>query len=410
MSRRSRKKIDRCHDNRQKLLDRYKHKETQEHYKTLAKFTAEECEQLLDRNSIKGVVQRRAKGYSSLEKKLEEMKKDRNFRRSAYKENSIYEHPDMGDLAGVRVGLYLPGDVLKIADKISTHFHIVHCFGTVTGGRSTGNSENQDLQKHGNGPWTSKDKEGNDESWEHYGYKSWQLVIELKGEIKERLPQEVSNSISTLPEDIASTPTMKRMIDATNGLAITTEIMLEELERSVDLAKQEAKELDWRPFKDGPEFSSWFAKEFKKGMTGDERKKWTEHKDSDKFLIGLCASSNRDEVSPPCRARFRSIIQRHKLLKQKGNEKNIAHLILDAVGFDKEIVKKGLPGQEQKGHSAPTKGKAGQERDPKDLRYQMYGPTKPGKHPRRFYPDGYDAEPDILQKRNNQVSMTKENK
>ncbi|KAF5990286.1 putative ankyrin repeat protein [Fusarium bulbicola] len=296
------------------------------------------------------------------------------------------------------------------------------------------NSENQDLQKHGNGPWTSKDKEGNDESWEHYGYKSWQLVIEFKGEIKERLPQEVSNSISTLrveiqignlvtrawaeiqhniiykrPEDIASTPTMKRMIDATNGLAITTEIMLKELERSVDLAKQEAKELDWRPFKDGPEFSSWFAEEFKKGMTDDERKKWMEHKASDKFLIGLCASSNRDDVSPPCRARFRSIIQRHKLLKQKGDEKNIAHLILDAVGFDKEVMK-GLPGRKQKGHSAPTKGKTGREWDQKDMEYQMHGPTKAGKRSRRVYVGGYDADPDNLKKRYNQVSMTKENK
>ena len=34
---------------------------------------------------------------------------------------------------------------------------------------------------------------------------------------------------------------MKRMIDAVNGLAITTDTMLKELERGIEIAEQEAE-------------------------------------------------------------------------------------------------------------------------------------------------------------------------
>jgi len=44
------------------------------------------------------------------------------------------------------------------------------------------------------------------------------------------------------------------MIDAINGLAITTEIMLNELERGLESAKEEAEEKDHRAFRSGREF------------------------------------------------------------------------------------------------------------------------------------------------------------
>lgn len=42
------------------------------------------------------------------------------------------------------------------------------------------------------------------------------------------------------PKDIRVTDTMNRMVDATNGMAITTDILFRELERSLERAKAEA--------------------------------------------------------------------------------------------------------------------------------------------------------------------------
>ncbi|KAH8734096.1 hypothetical protein BGZ61DRAFT_529299 [Ilyonectria robusta] len=140
--------------------------------------------------STKGVVQYRAKKYDSLEKKLKDMTKDPSFRDWVTKEKDIYKHDEMGDLAGVRIGLYLPRDVVKVAKEIKKRFDMKRLFGTVTGGRGATEGRKLDLQKHGNGPWYSQDVNGADEHWEHYGYKSWKMVVEWK----KPLPKGVTSS------------------------------------------------------------------------------------------------------------------------------------------------------------------------------------------------------------------------
>ncbi|KAI0868093.1 hypothetical protein GGS24DRAFT_483359 [Hypoxylon argillaceum] len=172
----------------------------------------------------------------------------------------------MGDLAGVRIGLYFPDDVPKVAKEIEEHFDIKHVFGTVTGGRYTATERNIDIDKHVNGKWYSQGPYRTVEYWEHYGYKSWQVVVEWKGmseELKEKLaglgprPLRVEIQVGTVvtqawaevqhniiyknPDNIHTTPTMRRMIDAINGLAITTDIMLKELEQNLEKAKEEKK-------------------------------------------------------------------------------------------------------------------------------------------------------------------------
>lgn len=51
--------------------------------------------------------------------------------------------------------------------------------------------------------------------------------------------------------EVLATPTMKRIIDAINGLAITTDIVLEELGRSIEQAEKEAVERGQRSSRGG---------------------------------------------------------------------------------------------------------------------------------------------------------------
>jgi ankyrin repeat protein/ppGpp synthetase/RelA/SpoT-type nucleotidyltranferase len=186
---------------------------------------------------------------------------------------SIYEHPDLGDLAGVRIGLFFPGDVAKVAEEINKIFNVSHTFGTVTDTtRSAVDGRNRDIQIHGDGRWISQGPGQDVHHWEHYGYKSWQVVVEWKQPLPKDLesieaalattevfsPLRVEIQVGTVvtqawaevqhniiyksSNDIKATTTMKRMIDAINGLAITTDIMLTELERSLVQAEKEAEE------------------------------------------------------------------------------------------------------------------------------------------------------------------------
>jgi ppGpp synthetase/RelA/SpoT-type nucleotidyltranferase len=188
-------------------------------------------------------------------------------------ERDIYEHPDMGDLAGVRIGLFLPGDIAKIAQKIEETFDVSHTFGTVTDtSRTAVDDRNRDIKSHRDGRWISRGPGEGVHHWEHYGYKSWQVVVKWQrpwpnhieiieaalvrtgmsgsleveiqvGTVVTQAWAEVQhNIIYKSPNDIQATPTMKRMIDAINGLAITTDIMLEELERCQQQAEKEAED------------------------------------------------------------------------------------------------------------------------------------------------------------------------
>ncbi|KAI1130835.1 hypothetical protein F5Y10DRAFT_288568 [Nemania abortiva] len=286
------------------FLTWYKRPETKNQHQTLMKLTKKECKRLLERISIKGLVQGRMKEIESLEKKLEDLGKetqsspvtDRNQAPSlkswVMDGHDIGKHPDMGDLVGIRIGLYFPDDISKVAKEIGEHFKTEWLFGTVTSGRSVTQGRNMNSEKHINGPWYSRGHDGTIENWENYGYKSWQVVVRWESLPDNPLPSDLLNSrveiqIGTLvtqawaevqhniiykrSANILATPTMKRTIDAINGLAITTEIMLKELKRNLEDAEKEA---DQQPFKNGAEVLDWFESTYLSWIRPEERQKW----------------------------------------------------------------------------------------------------------------------------------------
>ena len=290
----------------------------------------------------------------------------------------ILKHPDMGDLAAVRIGLYLPGDVGKLAEKVEQYFDIKHTFGTVTGGRDVTKGRNLDIASHEEGRWL----DAKNDSWEHYGYKSWQVVAQWKqgpfvdlqveiqfGTVVTQAWAEVQHKIIyKTPDNIVAAPSVKRMIDAFNGLAITIDIILKDLELGIREAEEKAEELDQRPFEDERDFLKWFRSQYARQMRPKALKRW--HCSLDSAHLMLCHVKRqpfmRSKHSPevvvpegveievesrcklpstlgavrgpkPCPAEFTKLIKENGLIRPRteGDQNlDISDLLLQAMGYD----------------------------------------------------------------------------
>lgn len=410
------------------FLDDYGRPRTQQQFERLVRVTKLGCEKLLRSIEIKGVVQGRVKKYESLRAKLAEddlgkdveditpctqvteprgnvrehvkdasqhtklaepkddVGKDVERKELAKSEGSeevlsvrdwvlrgkdIGSHPDMGDLAGVRIGLFFPDDIVKVAQEIIKCFDMVHCFGTVTGGRTLTYDNKRKIDEHLKGPF--HDDSGDD--WQQPGYKSWQMVVEWKEAralpidleylqpLQKELPKRLQsrrveiqvgtvvtqawaevqhNIIYKRPADLLATPTMKRMIDATNGLAITTEILLNELQRGLRTAEREAYALAQRPIRGADEFLTWFEYTYTSRMGPEERLRWARPQDklAAGSLLRVCNQPPPDMQSStvqPCRACFKALIETRGLLKlgkiKEAHDLDISKLMLQFLGF-----------------------------------------------------------------------------
>ncbi|KAH8586018.1 hypothetical protein B0O99DRAFT_695892 [Bisporella sp. PMI_857] len=208
----------------------------------------------------------------------------------------------------------------------------------VSGGRSVSNERNLDIEKHGNGPWREEDGT----HWEHYGYKSWQQVFEWPTADKSAKVFRVEIQVGTLvtqawaevqhniiyknPDNVLATKTMKRMIDGINGLAITTEIMLEELQRGLEVAKKEAEELEHRPFCNGYEFEQWFDATYLRQMPADERARMRWHS-----MKAIALVRRKESL---CRADVRAIIAAKGSLQSSSSEiTEVVSIVGEALGY-----------------------------------------------------------------------------
>jgi ppGpp synthetase/RelA/SpoT-type nucleotidyltranferase len=250
----------------------YAEHKTQQQFEELVAHTRRHCELLLKGMGVKGAVHCRTKNSDSLGRKLRDLKNDSSlkpsFRDWVLEGNDIYEHPDMGDLVGVRIGLYFPTDVAKVEERIKDNFEQIHSFGTVTGGRLA-TSRGTDVYQYGRGRWYTIDANNAVEYWNHSGYESWQMVVKGKNPLRDSLKSvrvgmherfkslkfeiqvgtvvsqawaEVQHNILyKRPDNVLATSAMKGIIDAMNGLAITTDILLKELARSLEDAKTEVE-------------------------------------------------------------------------------------------------------------------------------------------------------------------------
>ena len=303
------------------------------------------------------IPEKGSKEYNFLKKRLIELEEDRNavhsLRDWVLEDRNIYEHPEMGDLAGVRIGLYFPDDVVKVVEEIRKCFNVQHYFGTVSGGRDVTKGRNLDISKHLHGPWL----DGDNDHWEHYGYKSWQMVVEWKEPPREDLKSlrveiqvgtvvtqawaEVQhNVIYKKPTDILTTPTMKRIIDAINGLAITTDIMLKELGRSLEDAEKEEEALGSETILNGRKFVDWFESRILSLRPPEESERWVCcWRRADDMLGQWESRSFPGERTFPrnCRADIKKVIEKQRLLyteTKSDQELDISVLLSRILDFE----------------------------------------------------------------------------
>jgi ppGpp synthetase/RelA/SpoT-type nucleotidyltranferase len=337
-------------------------------YEKLVTRTRVECERLLQTLHIKGVVQGRSKTLLSLEKKLNDPSLNADLMMWVKeKKGSISEHPDMGDFAGVRIGLYFPEDITTVVAELgkNIHFKLWHPFGTVTDGRDATAYPKKDLSEHMQPRWRTQDPDGRDHYWEHSGYKSWQQIIEwntrpLDGVERPKVEIQVGTVVSQAwaeiqhnviykrPGNIPLTPTIERMIDAINGLAITTDIILKELRKGLKEAGDEAGR---KTFRDWVDFEDWFNSAHWNQMPPQEQQNWQVSRISAYELVFNCLAEGPSGLifrHVPCPDTFEGLIERHGLLQmrpRRGHQLDIAKLLKDTIlaGSDQKALWREFP-------------------------------------------------------------------
>lgn len=92
------------------------YKEQHEFYQRLAQICAMKCKEHLHNNGIRCIVTSRAKSPESLEEKINYRMQEKNYR-------TVEDiRQDIGDLAGVRIALYFPGDILEVEKILRAKF------------------------------------------------------------------------------------------------------------------------------------------------------------------------------------------------------------------------------------------------------------------------------------------------
>ncbi|KAI9640855.1 hypothetical protein NHQ30_010696 [Ciborinia camelliae] len=349
-----------CHQKVEAFVETYKKPPTQKLYRDLANFTHNKCETMLKtlRLANKGFVQSRVKTPRSLEKKLGELVQSAEFRDwvTTSGEN-LHRHPEMGDLAGVRIGLYLADDIELVHNEITKHYHVKHNFGTVTGGRDVVRDRNLDVKKHVNGPWHSANRDGTTTQWQHSGYKSWQLVVRLQNPKNALEAQRVEIQLSTVamqswgemqhsiiyknPKQVPVTPAIRNVIDAMNGLSIMNDQLGRQLKASMGAAEQDAEARNRRRFRSPEQFSEWFEERYVKDLPPWKKQRWVVGSDAVKEarrLFRRFGTSRATQRQVPCAAFFAEEIAEGRFLLRRpvllGKKWDISVLLMRALGLE----------------------------------------------------------------------------
>lgn len=216
-----------------------------------------------------------------LEDRLKEMSKKKPYE-SMY---DIHISNGIWDLIGVRILSYYPDDIPIIVRDIMKLFDTV---GTpqvrdaprnhrqlpkVDRAASYDQNEIADrLSDYVKGSWTSKSADEIERDWKHAGYRAVHLHVKQKGSetrpehmwkvrAEIQLTTPVMHAWSEIEHDIIyknrfelpQDQTTDRMIDAFNGLAITSEILLQQLQKTLITAK----DTNEKRFKNKEELEEW---------------------------------------------------------------------------------------------------------------------------------------------------------
>ena len=202
------------------------------------------------------------------------------------------------DLAGVRILTYFPDDVPAVAEHIATQFDLVskpivqhakRCIWDLNSPykESAEDGESAELvsRNYPKGMWRQKNAEDVVRNWKHSGYRAvhfyvngsdakkpehdlstdpipglWMKTVEIQiTTIVMHAWSEVEHDlIYKNPYQLPPDPTIDRMVDAVNGLAITNEILLQQLQQTFQSSRQTEEEA----FKDPDDLKAWIFQHY----------------------------------------------------------------------------------------------------------------------------------------------------
>ena len=241
--------------------------------------------------------------------------KDRDTLRKNIRKAENVETPEklllascLRDLAGVRILTYFPDDVPAVAEHIATQFDLVskpivqHAKRSIwdpnsPNKESAEDGENAELvsRNYPKGMWRQKNAEDVVRDWKHSGYRAVHFYVNgsdaKKPEqdlLRDPMPglwmKTVEIQITTIvmhawsevehdliyknPYQLPPDPTIDRMVDAVNGLAITNEILLQQLQQTFQSSRQIEEEV----FMDIDILMAWIFQHYL--GVGPERKFW----------------------------------------------------------------------------------------------------------------------------------------
>ena len=128
-----------------------------------------------------------------------------------------------------------------------------------------------------------------------------------------------------MSSEMLPTATINRMLDGVNGLSITTEIMLEELERNMNYSNKRMERNDGQPFENARELQDWLTCAYLNDMNELDRKSTPEWSEPVLFLIAKLWKKNHT------RASFRDYIRRQDFfnIPRTSDPLDISVLILE---------------------------------------------------------------------------------
>lgn len=221
-------------------------------YDKLATLVADQCEKKVNESSIRAIVTSRAKKIKSLKEKIYQRHKTKNYQ----SETAIFE--DIVDLAGVRIALYFPADRARVENFIKDIFIIIE-------------------EKPFPRPKTENEKDKDKDKNKFDGYHADHYRVMLKSETLEDKNKDCANYIieiqvasilmhawAEVNHDLAYKPSSGELskqessiLDGLNGLVLTGEVLLEQLQSAFQERVAHQKE----PFANQYELAAFIRKQ-----------------------------------------------------------------------------------------------------------------------------------------------------
>jgi ppGpp synthetase/RelA/SpoT-type nucleotidyltranferase len=203
-------------------------------YREAGRICAHICETNMEQMGIRTIVTSRAKRVDRLRDKLE--------KRSLTKKYSSFEEieEDIADLAGVRIALYFPGDLVKVQNFIEACFQVKEC--RVFPGSEAFEPVEGIYQKRFSGYWATHCRvylKETDLTEETVKYAHTMIEIQIASALMHAWA-EVEHDLIYKPYSGDLSYEEYQILDELNGLVLAGEIALQRLQKAVKIRVSQA--------------------------------------------------------------------------------------------------------------------------------------------------------------------------